>query len=142
MRADIVAVCVAVHGNSALLCLKDGDAFVQRNAAVAVREVVKHSEELASIVVRAGGAGGLVEYINATTGSPRLAAVMAIGACKLPSDLGAGRGAVEGRHRRCVARCSIVSSVSRGVRVCAQVSLDRIQSRWPGQSSALVVWRR
>ena len=65
---------------SALLCLKDGDAFVQRNAAVAIREVVKHSEELAAIVVKAGGAGSLVEYVNSTSGSPRLAAVMALGA--------------------------------------------------------------
>jgi hypothetical protein len=79
-----------------LLGLKDADVFVQRNAAVLVREVVKHSEELANIAVRAGAAPGLVEYINATTGTPRLAAVMALGAsllhcAKHPAPLRASR---------------------------------------------------
>jgi hypothetical protein len=73
VRAAPAALC------RVLACLKDSDVYVQRNAAVLVREVVKHSEEVANIAVRAGAAASLVEYVAASAGSPRLAAVMALG---------------------------------------------------------------
>lgn len=61
-------------------CLQDADTYVRRNAAIAIREVVKHSEELAGIVDKAGGSAALVEYANGCSGAARLAAVMALGA--------------------------------------------------------------
>ena len=64
---------------SVLGCLQDNDTYVRRNAAIAIREVVKHSEELASIVNKAGGSAALVEYSNGCAGAARLAAVMALG---------------------------------------------------------------
>ncbi len=66
---------------SVLSCLQDPDTYVRRNAAVAIREVVKHSEELAAIVSKAGGAAALVQYANGCAGAARLAAVMALGMC-------------------------------------------------------------
>lgn len=77
--AIIACVDVLVCLRSVLGCLQDNDTYVRRNAAIAIREVVKHSEELAAIVNKAGGAAALVEYANGANGGARLAAVMALG---------------------------------------------------------------
>ena len=47
-----------------LVRLVDRDEGSRRAAAVVVREVVKHSEQLAAVVVEAGGVGSLVEYLS------------------------------------------------------------------------------
>lgn len=44
-----------------------------------VREIVKHSSELAQLVVNAGGVGALVEFISSQRGAARLPGVMALG---------------------------------------------------------------
>lgn len=59
--------------------LRDKDEQTARNAATLVREVVKHSSELASLVVNAGGTGALVEFVSMTRGPSRLPGVMALG---------------------------------------------------------------
>lgn len=44
-----------------------------------MREIVKHSSELAQLVVNAGGVGALVEFVSCQRGAARLPGVMAIG---------------------------------------------------------------
>jgi hypothetical protein len=56
-----------------LTCLKYPDEFVRKHAATLVREVVKHTPELAQLVVANGGVGGLVEYCNESSGNNRWA---------------------------------------------------------------------
>ena len=60
-------------------CLKDADALVKRNAATCVREVAKHTPELAQLVVNAGGHAALIHYLSTVTGPSRLPAIMALG---------------------------------------------------------------
>jgi len=60
-------------------CLKDADAIVRKNSATCVREIVKHSPELAQAFVTNGGHGELIDYINDTKGPARLPAIMAVG---------------------------------------------------------------
>jgi hypothetical protein len=60
--------------------MQDADSQVRRNAAICMREVVKHSEQLASVVVECGGVGSAVEFVTSkASGADRLAAVMALG---------------------------------------------------------------
>lgn len=40
--------------SASLLCLQDNDVLVRKNAATAIREIVKHTPELAKLVVNAG----------------------------------------------------------------------------------------
>lgn len=54
-----------------LTCLKYPDEFVRKHAATLVREVVKHTPELAQLVVANGGVGALVEYCNDSSGNNR-----------------------------------------------------------------------
>jgi hypothetical protein len=54
-----------------LTCLKYPDEFVRKHAATLVREVVKHTPELAQLVVANGGVGALVEYCNESNGNNR-----------------------------------------------------------------------
>ena len=48
----------------ALTCLQFPDAAVKSAAAYLVREVVKHSAELAQVIVGAGGVALIIENIN------------------------------------------------------------------------------
>ena len=48
----------------ALVLLRDKDEMTSRNAATLVREIVKHSSELAQLVVNSGGIGALVEFVS------------------------------------------------------------------------------
>ena len=54
-----------------LTCLTFPDEFVRKHAATLVREVVKHTPELAQLVVANGGVGALVEYASTSTGNSR-----------------------------------------------------------------------
>eukprot|EP00611_Tribonema_gayanum_P016699 TRINITY_DN290_c0_g1_i1.p2 TRINITY_DN290_c0_g1~~TRINITY_DN290_c0_g1_i1.p2 ORF type:complete len:240 (+),score=113.53 TRINITY_DN290_c0_g1_i1:1170-1889(+) len=74
------AVVEAEDFPGALRCLSDADALVRKNAATTcVREVVKHTPELAKLVVNAGGAAALVDYAAEARGAARLPGVMALG---------------------------------------------------------------
>lgn len=55
-----------------LKCLKDNDSYVQKNSASLVREIAKHTPELAQLVVNSGGVGALVAYAHETSGAVRL----------------------------------------------------------------------
>ena len=60
-------------------CLKDTDGYVQKNASTCIREVAKHTPELAKLIVNSGGAAALVEYVSETKGHARLPGIMALG---------------------------------------------------------------
>lgn len=55
------------------------DLVVRKHAATAVREVAKHSPELAQLIVSCGGAGALVDYTASAAGNARLPGIMALG---------------------------------------------------------------
>lgn len=55
------------------------DEFVRKHAATLVREVAKHTPELAQLVVANGGVGALVEYAADSAGNNALPAIMALG---------------------------------------------------------------
>merc|ERR1712132_25972 len=61
-----------------LNCLKDTDPFVRKNAATCIREVAKHTPELAKLIVNSGGAAALVDYVSEAQGNGKLPG-MAIG---------------------------------------------------------------
>jgi len=71
--------CPALPWRSILPCLKDTDQFVRKFAAIALRDIVKHSEALSGVVVAAGGGAALVEYVHTTHRNPALAGITAIG---------------------------------------------------------------
>ena len=50
-----------------------------KNAATVIREVVKHTPELAQLVVTAGGVGAIVDYVNESKGNNRLPGIMTLG---------------------------------------------------------------
>jgi hypothetical protein len=52
---------------------------VRKHAATAVREVAKHSPELAQLIVSCGGVGALVDYTASAEGNMRLPGIMALG---------------------------------------------------------------
>lgn len=62
-----------------LTCLKFPDEFVRKHAATVVREVAKHTPELAQLVVGNGGVGALVDYVADSVGNSRLPGIMALG---------------------------------------------------------------
>ena len=62
-----------------LNCLKDGDAFVRKNAATCIREVAKHTPELAKLIVNSGGAAALVDFVSEAQGNAKLPGIMAVG---------------------------------------------------------------
>jgi hypothetical protein len=63
----------------ALTCLQFPDDLVRKHAATLVREVAKHSAELAQLIVGSGGVGTLVDYIGESLGNARLPGIMALG---------------------------------------------------------------
>jgi hypothetical protein len=52
---------------------------LQKHAATVVREIVKHTPELAQLVVGNGGVGSLVDYVAESNGNNRLPGIMALG---------------------------------------------------------------
>lgn len=53
-------------------CINDADAFVQRNAAVCVSQIVQHGHQLIQIVSTACGAAPFIEYVRRTRGYLRM----------------------------------------------------------------------
>lgn len=51
-----------------LTCLKYPDELVRKNSATVIREVCKHTPELAQLVVSNGSVGALVDYIGESQG--------------------------------------------------------------------------
>ncbi|GBG87410.1 hypothetical protein CBR_g45467 [Chara braunii] len=60
-------------------CLKDADLVVRKNAGTMIREVAKHTPELAQLIVSNGGVGALVDYVAESEGNNRLPGIMALG---------------------------------------------------------------
>jgi hypothetical protein len=52
---------------------------VQKNVATLIREVCKHSPELATMVVNCGGSAAIVDFITNSRGTSRMPGIMAIG---------------------------------------------------------------
>mmetsp|Transcript_55147 Transcript_55147/g.120632 ORF Transcript_55147/g.120632 Transcript_55147/m.120632 type:complete len:263 (+) Transcript_55147:2-790(+) len=62
-----------------LNCVRDDDKYVQKNAATCIREICKHTPELAKLVVNSGGAASLVDFVANSEGNTRLPGIMALG---------------------------------------------------------------
>ena len=77
-RGSLVVVEAEIFPNI-LNCLKDGDAFVRKNAATCIREVAKHTPELAKLIVNSGGAAALVDFVSEAQGNAKLPGIMAVG---------------------------------------------------------------
>ena len=54
--------------------LKDLDVYVRKNAATCIREVAKHTPELAQLIGTAGGVGAMGDYVTEARGNARGAA--------------------------------------------------------------------
>jgi DNA-binding IclR family transcriptional regulator len=52
---------------------------VKKHAATVVREIAKHTPELAQLVVGNGGVAALVDYVSESSGNNRLPGIMALG---------------------------------------------------------------
>ena len=59
--------------------LKDHDQVVRKNAATCIREIAKHSSDLANTICSEGGSAALVEYISDAKGNARLPGIMTLG---------------------------------------------------------------
>jgi len=55
------------------------DIFVRKNAATVIREICKHTPELAQLIVSSGGVGAIVDYVNEAKGNNRLPGIMTLG---------------------------------------------------------------
>jgi hypothetical protein len=53
--------------------------YVRKHAATCIREVAKHTPELAQLIVSNGGVGALVDYVVESEGNNRLPGVMTLG---------------------------------------------------------------
>ncbi|KAL8430361.1 hypothetical protein Efla_001126 [Eimeria flavescens] len=62
-----------------LHCLKDPDDLVRRSAATCIREVVKHTPQLATFAANAGAIAALINLIQESTGPTRVAGILALG---------------------------------------------------------------
>merc|ERR1711964_466989 len=62
-----------------LHCLKDVDEYVRKNAATCIREIARHTPDLAKLIVNAGGVAAMVDYITEARGSNRLPGMMTLG---------------------------------------------------------------
>ena len=52
---------------------------VRKNAATCIREIAKQNPALAKLIVNAGGAAAIVDYISEIKGNPRLPGIMTLG---------------------------------------------------------------
>lgn len=55
------------------------DVQVRKNAATCIREIAKHTPELAKLIVHSGGAQSTVDYISESKGNARLPGIMTLG---------------------------------------------------------------
>lgn len=53
--------------------------LVRNKAATCIREIAKHSPELAKLICNAGGTAALVDYVNESKGQVRLPGIMTLG---------------------------------------------------------------
>jgi len=60
-------------------CLKDTDINVRKNSAACIREIAKQNPTLAKLIVNAGGAAAIVDYISEARGNARLPGIMTLG---------------------------------------------------------------
>jgi len=68
------------------LLKKDKDLIVKKNAATLIREIAKHTPELARLIVNCGGDSVIIDYITETAGNIRLPGIMALGYIAAFSD--------------------------------------------------------
>merc|ERR1711997_873549 len=68
------------------LLKKDQDLIIKKNAATLIREIAKHTPELARLIVNCGGDSVIIEYITETAGNIRLPGIMALGYIAAFSD--------------------------------------------------------
>eukprot|EP00695_Tsukubamonas_globosa_P001960 TRINITY_DN3033_c0_g1_i1.p1 TRINITY_DN3033_c0_g1~~TRINITY_DN3033_c0_g1_i1.p1 ORF type:complete len:188 (+),score=54.88 TRINITY_DN3033_c0_g1_i1:86-649(+) len=61
------------------LLLRDPDEVVRKNAATTIREIAKHTPNLAQWIVNQGGVGALVDYVSESRGNARLPGIMTLG---------------------------------------------------------------
>ena len=52
---------------------------MQKNCATLIREVAKHTPELAQLIVNAGGVAAVIDYIGESSGNVRLPGIMMLG---------------------------------------------------------------
>eukprot|EP00730_Choanoeca_flexa_P019618 TRINITY_DN9591_c0_g1_i3.p1 TRINITY_DN9591_c0_g1~~TRINITY_DN9591_c0_g1_i3.p1 ORF type:complete len:538 (+),score=125.89 TRINITY_DN9591_c0_g1_i3:37-1614(+) len=77
---DLAELVVEAYIFPAVLpSLQDPDEYVRKNVATLVRDVAKHSAELAQLIVNSGGVISVVDYVNESSGSALMPAVMALG---------------------------------------------------------------
>merc|ERR1712127_293118 len=62
-----------------LHCLKDIDEYVRKNAATCIREIARHTPDLAKLIVNSGGVAAMVDYITEARGNNRLPGIMTLG---------------------------------------------------------------
>jgi len=77
--AEVVVEADIFSNGRILACLNDVDPFVRKNAATVIREIVKHTPELAQLVVSSGGVQAIVSYVNEAQGNNRLPGIMTLG---------------------------------------------------------------
>eukprot|EP00727_Mastigamoeba_balamuthi_P011090 m51a1_g6603 putative axoneme central apparatus (436) ;mRNA; r:667-2386 len=78
-RQALSCLCQIAKHSPELAEAVDADALVRKNAATVVREVVKHTAELARLAVNAGGAAALVDYVSEIDDVNKLPGIMALG---------------------------------------------------------------
>jgi len=71
-----------------LTCLKKdiNTECVRKNAATCIREIARHSPNMARLIVNAGGVKAMVEYIGEVRGNSRLPGIMSLGYIAAFSD--------------------------------------------------------
>ncbi|CAE7751402.1 Spag6 [Symbiodinium pilosum] len=79
-KVDLAEVVVESEIFPTILhCLKDVDESVRKNAATCIRELSRHTPDLAKLIVNAGGIAAMVEFVNDARGNCRLPGIMTLG---------------------------------------------------------------
>jgi len=113
----------------------DSDQIVKKNAATLIREIAKHTPELARLIVNCGGDSVIIEYITETTGNVRLPGIMALGYIAAFSDTLAL--AIVVHHGILPLKDSLMNESEDYIRAAAAWSLGQIGRHTPDHSKAL-----
>jgi len=117
------------------LLQKDRDLIVKKNAATLIREIAKHSPELARLIVNCGGDSVIIEYITETSGNIRLPGIMALGYIAAFSDTLALAIIV---HQGILPlKDSLINEAEDYIRAAAAWSLGQIGRHTPDHAKAL-----
>lgn len=117
------------------LLKKDQDLIIKKNAATLIREIAKHTPELARLIVNCGGDSVIIEYITETTGNIRLPGIMALGYIAAFSDTLALAIIV---HQGILPlKDSLINENEDYIRAAAAWSLGQIGRHTPDHSKAL-----